>query len=88
MKNCDHKLYIRLHQLEAEKCLLNNQLCEENENCYYKKLQRIEEYCKNKKCRYDGESNNCMKKEIIKILNAGENENYTMLDVITDESEV
>lgn len=88
MNECIHTLTIKLHQLEAKKCLLDNNLCEENENCYYKKLQRIEEYCNNKKCRYDGESDNCMKKEILKIISAGETDDNTyntMYDVITDE---
>ncbi len=90
MNECIHALQIRLHQIECVKCLHYKNLCEDNENCYYKKLQRIEEYCKLKKCSYDGEADNCMKKEILKIISAGEtDDNYTsMYDVITDESEV
>ena len=43
MKECEHKLTIKMHQLEGEKCLIYDNLCEENPNCYYKKLQRVKE---------------------------------------------
>lgn len=43
MKECEHKLIIKMHQLEGEKCLITDELCEDNPNCYYKKLQRLKE---------------------------------------------
>ena len=43
MNECEHKLTIKMHQLEGEKCLIYDNLCDDNPNCYYKKLQRVKE---------------------------------------------
>lgn len=68
MKECEHKLTIKMHQLEGEKCLIYDNLCEENENCYYKKLQEIEELLNNTECTYDGQEP-CISCEIQQIIN-------------------
>ena len=54
MKECEHKLIIKMHQLEGEKCLIYNNLCEDNPNCYYKKLQRAKEKIKDIAERFKG----------------------------------
>lgn len=68
MKECEHKLIIKMHQLEGEKCLITDGLCEENPNCYYKKLQEIEELLSKSKCTYDGQEP-CIKCDILQIIN-------------------
>lgn len=41
MNECNHAITIKLHQLECTKCAIDNSLCEDNKNCYYKQLQRV-----------------------------------------------
>lgn len=67
MNECEHKLTVKLHQLESTKCLIYDNLCEDNENCDYKKLQRIEEIFSKSICAYDG-CKNCIKDMIQQIL--------------------
>lgn len=47
MKECIHAITIKLHQLECTKCSIDNSLCEDNENCYYKQLQKANSALKN-----------------------------------------
>jgi len=71
MKECEHKLTIKMHQLEGEKCLIYDNLCEENPNCYYKKLQKIEEFSSKTEYEYEG-CENCIKyifQQIKQIIN-------------------
>ena len=68
MNECEHKLIIKMHQLEGEKCLIYDNLCEENTNCYYKKLQEIEELLNKTECTYDGQEP-CIMSEIQQIIN-------------------
>lgn len=42
MKECIHAITIKLHQLECTNCSIYNSLCDDNENCYYKQLQRAQ----------------------------------------------
>ena len=70
MKECEFKLTIKMHQLEGEKCLITDGLCEENPNCYYKKLQKIDDIVTNTRCTYDGYEN-CVNYEIQQVLNEG-----------------
>lgn len=67
MKECEHKLTIKMHQLESEKCLITDELCEDNPNCYYKKLREIEELLNNTECSYDGQEP-CISYEIQQII--------------------
>lgn len=71
MKECEHKLIIKMHQLEGEKCLITDELCEDNPNCYYKKLQKIEEFSSKTEYEYEG-CENCIKyifQQIKQIIN-------------------
>ena len=68
MKECIHAITIRLHQIECVKCAIDNTLCEENPNCYYKKLQEISQLINKKHCQYDG-LDICIMSEIQQIIN-------------------